>query len=135
MYAGHEGGGHGAAPPAKTCNFPSSVAAAACAQPSMSSHEDGTSNVDNNTCSTNVVPAELSQGTQFTEQDEARELATLTIQDLLKLQSDLTGVQSITNGMMGMGFGTSSTDISGGGALNGAPNVSGPSFLLSRIIR
>ena len=42
---------------------------------------------------------------KFTEQDAQRELATLTIQELTELQKDLTGIQAITNGFMGLGLG------------------------------
>lgn len=42
---------------------------------------------------------------KFTDQDEQRELATLNINELMKLQSDLTGIQTITNGMTGLGVG------------------------------
>ena len=48
------------------------------------------------------LPLELQP--QFTEQDEHRELATLTIQELTALQSDLTGIQAITNGFSGLGL-------------------------------
>lgn len=119
MYAAHEqgGGGHSAVPPA-----------ASTSPSSMSSHEQVSTNVDTCNDSTNDalrVPVDLSQTNRFTEQDEARELATLTIQDLFQLQSDLTGVQSITNGMSGMGFGTgsTSTDVSKNSASSGVPNV------------
>lgn len=43
---------------------------------------------------------------KFTDQDEQRELATLNIAELMKLQSDLTGIQTITNGMSGLGVGS-----------------------------
>ena len=42
---------------------------------------------------------------KFTVQDEQRELATLTIQELMELQSDLTGIQTVTNGISGLGLG------------------------------
>ena len=51
---------------------------------------------------------------QFTEQDEQRELATLTIQELTELQSDLTGIQAITNGFSDLGLGLD------GGCMGGA---------------
>ena len=47
----------------------------------------------------------------FTAQDAQRELATLTIQELTELQSDLTGIQAITNGFSGLGFGGDSGGI------------------------
>ena len=43
---------------------------------------------------------------KFTDQDEQRELANLNIAELMKLQSDLTGIQTITNGMSGLGVGS-----------------------------
>ena len=51
----------------------------------------------------NEPPLELQP--KFTEQDAQRELATLTIQELTELQSDLTGIQAITNGFTGLGLG------------------------------
>ena len=66
---------------------------------------------------------------KFTEQDEQRELATLTIQELTKLQSDLTGIQAITNGFSGLGLGGDTGGINvysgegtvGSGSLSSAP--------------
>ena len=49
------------------------------------------------------LPVELQP--KFTAQDEQRELATLTIEELTKLQSDLTGIKAITNGFSGLGLG------------------------------
>lgn len=59
-------------------------------------------------------PVELQP--KFTDQDEQRELASLNIAELMKLQSDLTGMQAITNGMSGLGVG--SAVGSGGVSLN-----------------
>ena len=60
---------------------------------------DALTNADNDP----EPPLELQP--KFTVQDEQRELATLTIQELTKLQSDLTGIQTITNGFSGLGLG------------------------------
>ena len=60
------------------------------------------------------LPVELQP--KFTEQDAQREVATLTIRELTALQSDLTGVQAITNGFSGLGFGgdTGGINVYGG---------------------
>ena len=47
----------------------------------------------------------LEQQPKYTEQDEQRELAALTTQELLELQSDLTGIHALTNGFSGLGLG------------------------------
>ena len=60
---------------------------------------DALTNADNDP----EPPLELQP--KFTVQDEQRELATLTIQELTKLQSDLTGIQTVTNGISGLGLG------------------------------
>ena len=74
------------------------------------------------------LPLELQP--KFTEQDEQRELATLTIQDLTELQSDLTGIQTITNGFSGLGLGgdTSEINVYGGESTVG-PDLSPPAPL------
>ena len=51
----------------------------------------------------------LEQQPKFTEQDEQREQATLTTQELSEILSDLTGVQSITSGISGLGLGAGAT--------------------------
>ena len=67
---------------------------------------------------------------QFTVQDEQRELATLTIRDLTELQSDLTGIQAITNGFSGLGLGGDSGGINVyGGESTGGPGSSPPAPL------
>ena len=78
----------------------------------------------------NEPPLELQP--KFTEQDAQRELATLTIQELTELQSDLTGIQAITNGFTGLGLG-GDTDTGGinvySGDTTGGPNSSPPAPL------
>ena len=73
----------------------------------------------------NELPLELQP--KFTEQDTQRELATLTIQELTKLQSDLTGIQAITNGFSGLGLGgdTGGIDVYSGESTEG-PGSSSP---------
>jgi len=67
---------------------------------------------------------------QFTLQDEQRELATLTIRELTELQSDLTGIQAITNGFSGLGLGGDSGGINVyGGESTGGPGSSPPAPL------
>ena len=66
------------------------------------------------------LPVELQP--KFTVQDEQRELATLTIQELMELQSDLTGIQTITNGFSGLGFG----GVTGGINVYGSESSAGP---------
>ena len=80
------------------------------------------------------LPLELQP--KFTEQDEQRELATLTIQDLTELQSDLTGIQAITNGFSGLGFGgdTSEINVYGGESTDG-PGSSSPASTLAGAMR
>ena len=58
---------------------------------------------------TDELPFELQP--KFTLHDEQRELAALTIQELTELQSDLTGIQTITSGFSGLGFGGDSGGI------------------------
>ena len=73
------------------------------------------------------LPLELQP--QFTEQDEQRELATMAIQELTELQSDLTGIQSITNGISGLGLGLDSGGMSGGTSginVYGGESTAGP---------
>lgn len=57
---------------------------------------------------TDELPVELQP--KFTAQDEQRELATLTIQELTELQRDLTGIQNITNGFSGLGLAKGATE-------------------------
>ena len=52
------------------------------------------------------VPLEMLP--KFTDQDAKRDLATLTINDIVKLQADLTGMQAGTSGMSGLNIGGSS---------------------------
>ena len=69
---------------------------------------------------------------QFTVQDEQRELATLTIRELTELQSDLTGIQAITNGFSGLGLGGDSGGINvygGESESTGGPGSSPPAPL------
>ena len=73
----------------------------------------------------------LEQQPQFTEQDAHRELATLNIQELLELQSDLTGIQALTNGFSGLGLGgganTGEINVYGGGSTVGPdPSIPAP---------
>ena len=69
------------------------------------------------------LPLELQP--KFTEQDERRELATLTIQELWELQSDLTGIRAITSGFSGLGLGgdanTGEINVYGGESTVGPP--------------
>ena len=55
---------------------------------------------------------------KFTDQDAKRDLATLTINDIVKLQADLTGMQAVTSGMSGLNIG--GTSLSGTNGLNPA---------------
>ena len=68
---------------------------------------------------------------KFTEQDAQRELATLTIQELTEHQKDLTGIQAITNGFMGLGLGGDATtgeiNVYGGESTGGLGLGLGPS--------
>jgi len=74
------------------------------------------------------LPVELQP--KFTVQDEQRDLATLTIQELIKLQSDLTGIQAITKGFSGLGLGGDSGGINVyGGETTAGPDASPPSPL------
>ena len=67
---------------------------------------------------------------QFTVQDEQRELATLTIRELTELQSDLTGIQAITNVFSGLGLGGDTGEINVyGGESTGGPGSSPPAPL------
>ena len=73
------------------------------------------------------LPLELQP--QFTEQDEQRELATMVIQELTELQSDLTGIQTITSGISGLGLGLDSGGMSGGTSeinVYGGESTAGP---------
>jgi len=61
----------------------------------------------------------LEQQPIFTEQDEQRELATLTTQELMELRSDLTGIPAITYGFsglgsLGLGLGSAGINVHGG---------------------
>ena len=72
----------------------------------------------------------LEQQPKFTVQDEQRELATLTIQELTELQSDLTGIQAITNVFSGLGLGGDTGEINVyGGESTGGPGSSPPAPL------
>ena len=73
----------------------------------------------------------LEQQPKFTEQDEQRELATLTVQELTELQSDLTGIQTITNGFSGIGLGLGSAGINVYGGESPASRGSSPPRPLS----
>ena len=73
----------------------------------------------------------LEQQPKFTEQDEQRELATLTVQELTELQSDLTGIQAITNGFSGIGLGLGSAGINVYGGESPASRGSSPPRPLS----
>ena len=60
------------------------------------------------------VPLEMLP--KFTDQDARRDLATLTIDDIVKLQADLTGMQTVTSGMSGLNIG--GTSLSGVNEIN-----------------
>ena len=64
------------------------------------------------------VPLELLP--KFTEQDATRDLATLTINDIVKLQADLTGMQAVTAGMSGLSVGGGTHALSGSSGMNAA---------------
>mmetsp|Transcript_4250 Transcript_4250/g.10123 ORF Transcript_4250/g.10123 Transcript_4250/m.10123 type:complete len:562 (+) Transcript_4250:83-1768(+) len=79
----------------------------------------------------------LEQQPIFTEQDEQRELATLTIQELTKLQSDLTGIQAITNGFSGLGLGGDTGGInvySGESTVGSGPSSPAPTSMNNRLL-
>ena len=78
---------------------------------SRTHHASGTQHLDDDI---NELPYELQP--QFTEQDERRELATLTIPELTELQSDLTGIRAMTNGFSNLGLGgdTGELNVHGG---------------------
>ena len=65
----------------------------------------------------------LEQQPKFTEQDAHRELATLNIQELTELQSDLTGIRAITSGFSGLGLGGDAGEVNvyGGESTVGPP--------------
>ena len=46
----------------------------------------------------------VDQQPRFTKDDERRELASLTIQDIFKIQADLMGIDTITGGLSGLGL-------------------------------
>jgi len=74
---------------------------------------------------------------KFTEQDAQRELATLTIQELTKLQSDLTGIQAITNGFSGLGLGGDTGGInvySGESTVGSGPSSPAPTSMNNRLL-
>ena len=74
---------------------------------------------------------------KFTEQDAQRELATLTIQELTKLQSDLTGIQAITNGFSGLGLGGDTGGInvySGEITVGSGPSSPAPTSMNNRLL-
>ena len=69
--------------------------------------------LDDNSRITDELPVERQP--MFTVQDAQRELATLTIQELTELQSDLTGIQAITSGFSGLGLVSGGTSGATGG--------------------
>ena len=51
----------------------------------------------------------VDQQPRFTKDDEQRELASLSIDDIFKIQADLMGIDTITGGLSGLGLGNGST--------------------------
>ena len=71
-------------------------------------HDDGKSDYDYTYDYDQPEPL-VDQQPRFTKDDERRELASLTIQDIFQIQADLMGIDTITGGFSGLGLGGGST--------------------------